>query len=781
MTNNSTSIAQKLSIPIRYSLGKNKYDNQPEQRTAANFDEFQNVVLNTRSPTKGLAYVCSALDEGCHDDPQKYPGIASWRLAKLAAPCRFLSQDFDGFSSPEKLTATTEYLKRYKGFAYTTASHRDDAPRARVIIVTNREMTRAERIAVGEALEAEMKKALGEDAIKFDQSVYRSEQPSYTPVTTSKTMRFDGHELEVDVLLAKSAHPAADPHGVQIEGNLQKDSPPETPENIERVNSMLASSSADCGYEQWRNVVWAIASTGWQCAEDLARNWSATAPERFDEAAFNAVWQSYDPGKTNGVGLGTLVYLAKQNGWQDTSVGTAQHAAGSQGDVANGKRFAGMFQNKLLFVHETGEVLLFNDDAGWLSAPPEQEVWAAKQVLAAMHDEAVTQYRAAPEEKKTKYMQEEVKRTSKAPVIRAMIEMAKSEPGMMRELHEFDADPMQLGVANGVLDLQQHVLLPVAPNLLVSKRCTVAYMPGATCPRWVQFMIEVQPDPLVREFIQRWIGYCLTGSVQEQVFVFVHGGGANGKSVFVELVAWLLGDYARKIATEMLMQHQRSPQAASPDIVALKGRRFVHANETAEGRKLDSNRVKEMTGSDTLTGRVPYGKFDVNFAPTHKLMIVGNHKPEITDNGDGMWRKVLLVDFGVTFPVGKRDPKLLEKLKAEGSGILNWALEGLRKWQLGGLAIPQSITAATAAYRDEQDIIGDWVREHCNTGSGMTVKKTEAYKAYRSWALQNGHQPMAQRRLTQRLGERGYPILPDKRTIGGAALNPDGMTAATRL
>ncbi len=178
---------------------------------------------------------------------------------------------------------------------------------------------------------------------------------------------------------------------------------------------------------------------------------------------------------------------------------------------------------------------------------------------------------------------------------------------------------------------------------------------------------------------------------------------------FVELMAWLLGDYARKIATEMLMQHQRSPQAASPDIVALKGRRFMRI-DTAEGRKLDSNRVKEMTGSDTLTGRVPYGKADVNFTPTHKLMIVGNYKPEITDNGDGMWRKVLLVDFGVTFPVSQRDPKLLEKLKAEGSGILNWALNGLRKWQQGGLAIPQSITAATAAYRDEQDIIGDWVR-----------------------------------------------------------------------
>ncbi len=270
---------------------------------------------------------------------------------------------------------------------------------------------------------------------------------------------------------------------------------------------MLAAIPADCGYEQWRNVVWAVASTGWQCAEELARYWSASAPERFDDAAFNTLWHSYEPGKANGVGFGTLVYLAKQNGWQDTSVGTAQHAAGSQGDVANGKRFAGMFRDKLLFVHETNDVLLFKDDAGWLSAPPGEDDRAGpKQVLEAMHKEAVKRYGEAPDDPKTKLMREEVKRTSKAPVIHAMIEMAKSEPGMTRGLHEFDADPLQLGVTNGVLDLQQHVLLPVSPKLLVSKRCAVAYVQAATCPRWVQFMVEVQPDPLVRKFIQRWVG-----------------------------------------------------------------------------------------------------------------------------------------------------------------------------------------------------------------------------------------------------------------------------------
>jgi len=314
--------------------------------------------------------------------------------------------------------------------------------------------------------------------------------------------------------------------------------------------------------------------------------------------------------------------------------------------------------------------------------------------------------------------------------------------------------------------------------VLVSKRCNVAYQPEADCPRFRRFMVEVQPDEEMRAFLQRWAGYCLTGRVSEQKFIFLYGGGANGKSVFIELLAWLLGDYARKIATEMLMHHQRSPQGPSPDIVALKGVRLAYANETEEGRRLAEARVKDMTGGDTLTGRVPYGKSDITFQPSHKLVVVGNHRPEITDNSFGMWRRVALTPFDVTIPEDRRDPRLLESLKEEGPGILNWALEGLRLWMAGGLAVPKKIEAATAAYRDDQDVIGEWIDDHCDTGTQCTAKKGKIYSAYRYWALANGHHPMAQKRLTRRLTERGYKPLADKRTLGGLALNHAGELAA---
>lgn len=552
----------------------------------------------------------------------------------------------------------------------------------------------------------------------------------------------------------------------QLGNNLILPPPPENTEEISRVKAMLAAIPADCDYAQWRGIVWAIASLGWSNGEELARTWSTSAPDKFDDAGFQTVWDSYNP--DGGIGFGTLSHYARENGYHLVD---EVRFTGWGEDVENGQRFANIWHGKILFVHETGDVLLFDAAAGWVIAPPGEADRAAKAVLRKMHEEASARYKAVPDDPKTKRLMAQVTRTSRAKNLRAMVEMAESETGMTLSLTKFDSDPMQLGVVNGVLDLRRGRLLPVSPDLLVTKRCNTTYDQRATCPQWERFLDDIQPDPDMREFLQRWAGYCLTGSTQEQKFVFLHGSGANGKSVFVELVAWLLGDYAKKIPTEMLMQHQRSPQAASPDIVSLKGRRFVYANETEEGRKLADARVKDMTGGDTLTGRVPYGKADITFSPTHKLAIVGNHKPEIGDSSNGMWRRVCLVPFDVTIKENMRDPKLLEKLKAEGAGILNWALGGLRKWGQSGLSVPKKIEDATTAYRDEQDIIGEWLSDHCNTGPGLSAKKDEVYRAYHKWSLENGHHPLAQKRLTRRLGERGHPILPDKRTIDGLTLN----------
>ena len=508
--------------------------------------------------------------------------------------------------------------------------------------------------------------------------------------------------------------------------------------------------------------------------------WSITHEDEQAEDDAPQQWASF---KTDAarrlVTVATIIRAAQDAGWTSPHVISPTDAserlltkrlAGDSGDVHNGKAFTLLFRDHLVFVHETNDLLKFDAEAGWIAAPPGEAERAAKEVLAQMRAQVAERWKVAPDDSNTKRLMAHVERSSQAQRIYAMIDMAKSEPRMTVSLNDFDSDPMLLGTRNGVLDLRTGQLLRLSPDVRVSKRCNVAFSPQADCPQWKKFLEEIQPDPEMRAFLQRLVAYCLTGLTGEQVFAVLYGLGRNGKSVFIETIAYLLGDYAHKVPTELLMQHQRNPQGPSPDIVALKGRRFIYATETEDGARLAAARVKELTGGDSLTGRVPYGKDFVTFRPTHKLFIVGNHKPEIGDNSFGMWRRVLLTPFKTTVPADKCDPQLLEKLKVEAPGILNWALAGLFAWRKGGLQVPGPIRAATDAYRDENDIIGEWIAENYEVGAGGTVKKADLYIDYREWCIRNGHQPLAQGRLTRRLKERGFQLAPDKRTVLGLSL-----------
>ncbi|MBT4750928.1 MAG: hypothetical protein HOO19_16450, partial [Rhodospirillaceae bacterium] len=196
-------------MEIRFSRGKNTFDNCPEQRSRNSFDEFEHAVITDLSLEKGLAFICSPLQSGIHyDKPEKYPGEAPWRLKDYALPRQFLAFDFDGFLSPEAYAALLEYLQRYRGFGNTTASHTDSDPRARAILLASRPVSREEGIAVCKSIQNQISIQLGEAAVIFDDSVYRGEQPIYTPVTTSELFHFDGSAVDVDAHLQSAQIPA---------------------------------------------------------------------------------------------------------------------------------------------------------------------------------------------------------------------------------------------------------------------------------------------------------------------------------------------------------------------------------------------------------------------------------------------------------------------------------------------------------------------------------------------------------------------------------------------
>jgi putative DNA primase/helicase len=447
-------------------------------------------------------------------------------------------------------------------------------------------------------------------------------------------------------------------------------------------------------------------------------------------------------------------YIARQHGWQEQ-----QATAKGWRDIANGQRFAKTFRNKLLYLAECGDWLNFGPQTGWRPAPFGAADRAAKSIVDEMRAEAGT-----------KQQLDEVSRASQLRNLRAMIEMAKSEPGMFARLSDFDNEAMVIGLQNCILNLDKWNYEKPTPERKVLKRANVAYDPGAKCPRFQKFLKEVQPDPEVRRFLRRFLGYCLTGRANEAVFLYLHGGGANGKSTFIELVAWVFGDYAHKIPTEMLMSHKRNPQGPSPDIVLLKGLRLAFANETEEGQRLAEACIKDLTGGDTLTGRATYAKTFIQFQQTCKLIISGNHRTEVRDNSTGMWRRMILVPFTVTITEANRDPHLYDTLKAEAPGILNWMLAGLQDYQTNGLNVPRAIRAATAAYREEQDLIGEWIADNCVTGAGRHEDKRSLYFDYNAWAKAAGYMPVSQKRLTRQLGERGYQLDPGRRSILGIAL-----------
>lgn len=231
-----------------------------------------------------------------------------------------------------------------------------------------------------------------------------------------------------------------------------------------------------------------------------------------------------------------------------------------------------------------------------------------------------------------------------------------------------------------------------------------------------------------------------------------------------------MGDYSSKIQTEMLMRNTRSPQGPSADLVSLQGRRLIYCNETTEGKKLDDARVKDLTGGDTITGRAPHATAAITFYPTHKLVMAGNYVPIVTDDGQGFWRRVVLINFNQRFSEESKDPQLLDKLKRESSGILNLLLAGLRQWRDGGLNLPPSITNATREYQQDQDILGEWLQSNTEQCPNSAVTKKPLYENYKNWALDCGLQPLDQSRWSRKLTARGFVTLPDRRTIKGLRL-----------
>ncbi len=347
--------------------------------------------------------------------------------------------------------------------------------------------------------------------------------------------------------------------------------------------------------------------------------------------------------------------------------------------------------------------------------------------------------------------------------LEAMLTLAASEPGMTVAITELDCDPWLLGVHNGVVDLRNGRLLKNEPAMLITRQCGASYDPKSSCPKWLQFLDQVfSGDHDTVDTVQRALGYTLTGNVTEEVLFICYGHGSNGKSVFNNVVAKIYGDYGRVAPSSLLTARRDGDASPRNDLAALAGARYVAINELQSGDRLDEQIVKLLAGREAIAARFLHKEF-FEFEPTFTPWLRTNHKPIITGDDDGIWRRLVLVPFARQFTGVNKDPDLEQKLLTERNGILAWMVQGALKWKKDGLQLSPTIERERASYRKDSDLLGQFLADVCVVDPNEKTEQTDLYAQYRAWSHYNGVKSVAKARFTRRLAERHFP---EKRSNG---------------
>jgi len=312
-------------------------------------------------------------------------------------------------------------------------------------------------------------------------------------------------------------------------------------------------------------------------------------------------------------------------------------------------------------------------------------------------------------------------------------------------------------VENGVIDLRSGELRPGKQEDMITMQTPVVYGAEAKAPRWLQFLDQVTgSNTELISYLQRGVGYSLTGETKAQLWFFLYGLGTNGKTTFTMTIRRLMGDYGVRIDSDDLMIKDKKARGSNPKegVADTRGKRYAVASEVQDGKRLDIGLLKDMSGQDSIKARRLY-EHEVEFLPTHKLWMFGNHKPVITDTTHAAWRRLKLIPFNFEVPENEIDDDLPTKLDMELPGILNWAIAGCLEWQSQKLSEPAVVTDAVAAYRHDSDILADFIEDCCILEYATTVPKSELKEAYENWCKDNGQEPITRNTFKNRLMEKG--------------------------
>lgn len=351
---------------------------------------------------------------------------------------------------------------------------------------------------------------------------------------------------------------------------------------------------------------------------------------------------------------------------------------------------------------------------------------------------------------------------------------AANIPAAIIQSHQLDANDMLLNVNNGFIDLRTGALWQHSAGRFMARIVPIDYDPAATCPTFDKFLQWAMcgDDELI-EYLQRFFGYCLTGRTDEQVLLFLYGHGSNGKTVLVNVLRTLLGEYAATARKDLVMV--RDNRGPGNDVAGLRGSRLVCVSELEESDRIAEAEVKSLTGGDVIACRFLYCE-EFSYKPHFKLVLFGNHKPKVRGRDHGIWRRIHLLPFENTINDTEKDGQLGDKLQQELPGILAWAVRGCLEWRERGLRPPQKVLAAVQEYRKGEDIFQQWIDECCQTGPQYSAKPTALLDSFIEFSrLKN----TSSQKLAKMLAEAGFT---QERGYTGRLWCGIGlMTAADRL
>jgi len=458
---------------------------------------------------------------------------------------------------------------------------------------------------------------------------------------------------------------------------------------------------------------------------------------------------------------------------------TRKCAASALNDVGNGKRLIRRYGDRLIYVEGLG--WLAWEGSRWSVEDGERRAqqwahWTARRI----GDEAGVLAEDGPlAGESTEDFDKRVARrvgwactSGMTPRIKGMLDQA--QPYLTKAAADLDARPWVFGCANGALDLRDSdpddrtvggtwEFRPHRREDWLTMVSPVEYDPEAEAPRWRRFVAELMPDHEKAMFLQRWVGYVLTGDVSEQLLLLNYGTGSNGKSTFFDVLKILLGGYAvgTPFETFTANDHRRGSEA-TPDLVRLVGRRAVMTSEPENGSRLGEGMIKRLTGGEVMVARQLNQPF-IEFTPAFKLMLSFNQKPSVRGQDHGIWRRLALLGWDQVFvdpweadkfpgrPL--KDKGLKEALQRELPGILNWCLEGFREWRKAGIAVPDTVRAATDEYRTDSNPLGQFL-DACTQRGGRTQAKT-LYDAYCAWCRREAVDPLSSTAFGRRLSDMG--------------------------